>query len=194
MLLINDAEGLPPLPPGLNMDNINFDLEDDEVIMALDGPIFNALNALNAAVFPGPVGLDLLAIRQAVAVDAMIANNDGQGRRPAAVAAPLPPCVCEAVEELHTSLISCYSHLLLLCGRAESTVTESSRRLGQAIGRLRAALVCTRRRSLQAIFAAASTWRTLRHSIAYTLIDWERVCRKILPILFYIFIYKYSVF
>lgn len=173
MLWINNAEALPPLPPDVNMEGLDFNvLVEDEDDDDDDTP----LNNLNIGILQGPTDIEIIPVRPPVSVDSMLTSNNGQGRTPAAVAVPLPPCVCEAVEELHTSLISCYSHLLLLSGRAESTVTESSRRLGQTIGRLRAALICTRRRSLQAISAAASTWRTFRHSIAYTLIDWERVC------------------
>lgn len=173
---MNNAEGAPVGLPGVDLD----EADEDDNNNLLDNETINAI--LNE---PGTPTLEVNAtslIMQAIAADAFRSLNSdyGQRRAPgsgatASAATTLPPCVCEAVEELHTSLVSCYSHLLLLSGRLETTVTESNRRLGQAVSRLRAALVCTRRRSLQALHAAASTWRTLRHSIAYTLIDWERV-------------------
>uniref|UniRef100_A0A5K3ETL7 E3 ubiquitin-protein ligase n=1 Tax=Mesocestoides corti TaxID=53468 RepID=A0A5K3ETL7_MESCO len=85
----------------------------------------------------------------------------------------LPPSLSEAAEELHTSLVSSYSHLMVLSGKDETTA-GTGRHLTQSISRLKAALVCTRRRSFQAILAAACEWRALRHSIAYTLVIWER--------------------
>ncbi|VDD74451.1 unnamed protein product [Mesocestoides corti] len=92
----------------------------------------------------------------------------------------LPPSLSEAAEELHTSLVSSYSHLMVLSGKDETTA-GTGRHLTQSISRLKAALVCTRRRSFQAILAAACEWRALRHSIAYTLVIWERCLRQLGP-------------
>nr|CDS30434.2 e3 ubiquitin protein ligase ubr2 [Hymenolepis microstoma] len=47
--------------------------------------------------------------------------------------------------------------------------------------RLRASLLCTRGRALQALSAASSTMRTLRHTIAYTILSWERYLRRLGP-------------
>ncbi|VDK43147.1 unnamed protein product [Taenia asiatica] len=181
-MMANDTEDAPVGLPEMDLDEAD---EDNDNNNLLDNEAINAI--MNE---PGLPALEVNAtslIIQAIAADAFrsLDREHGQWRAPGsgatASAAALPPCVCEAVEELHTSLVSCYSHLLLLSGRLENTVTESSRRLGQAVSRLRAALVCTRRRSLQALHAAASAWRTLRHSIAYTLIDWERYLRLLGP-------------
>uniref|UniRef100_A0A0R3X6X4 E3 ubiquitin-protein ligase n=1 Tax=Hydatigena taeniaeformis TaxID=6205 RepID=A0A0R3X6X4_HYDTA len=181
MVLMNNAEDAPIGLPGVDLDEAD---EDNDNNNLLDNDTINAI--LNE---PGTPASEVNAslIMRAIASDTLGSLNRDHGQRhtgpspTVSAVASLPPCVCEAVEELHTSLVSCYSHLLLLSGRLETTVTESSRRLGQAVSRLRAALVCTRRRSLQALHAAASAWRTLRHSIAYTLIDWERYLRVLGP-------------
>ncbi|CDS37527.1 e3 ubiquitin protein ligase ubr2 [Echinococcus multilocularis] len=181
MIMINNAEDAAAGLPAVDLDEAD---EDNDNNNLLDNETVNAI--VNE---PGTPALEVSAtslIMQAIVADSFrsLDREDGQQRTSgssATAATALPPCVCEAVEELHTSLVSCYSHLLLLSGRLETTVTESSRRLGQAVSRLRAALVCTRRRSLQALHAAASAWRTLRHSIAYTLIDWERYLRLLGP-------------
>lgn len=83
----------------------------------------------------------------------------------------------EAAEEFHTSLVSCYSHLAYLAQQVEATTpsVNSSKALAQTTSRMKAALVCTRRRGLQALQVAANEWRSLRYAVAYTLINWERV-------------------
>lgn len=86
-------------------------------------------------------------------------------------AAILPPCICEAIDEFCTSLKSSYSHFVIL-SEEPLTDSQSPSRLPY---RLRASLLCTRGRALQALSAASSTMRTLRHTIAYTLFSWERV-------------------
>ncbi|VDL59737.1 unnamed protein product [Hymenolepis diminuta] len=92
-------------------------------------------------------------------------------------AAILPPCICEAIDEFCTSLKSSYSHFVILSEEPLAD-SQSPSRLPY---RLRASVLCTRGRALQALSAACSTMRTLRHTIAYTLFSWERHLRRLGP-------------
>lgn len=98
---------------------------------------------------------------------------------------PLPTPLIEAAQELHTSLMSAYSRLfsiseLLVTPSSAGTSTSSTEKTHEerfiaAVSPLKAAFTCCRRRGLRAIQSAAFEWRALRHSVAYTMVVWERV-------------------
>lgn len=123
-------------------------------------------------VLPAPILPE--QIHQLIQRRAHSSRNSPRANSRSTLSATLPPCICEAVEEFFTSLISCYSHFVFLSEDSPDDTSPSARLL-TASSRLRASLLCTRKRALQALSAAATTLRTLRHTIAYTLISWERV-------------------
>ncbi|KAL7058874.1 hypothetical protein AAHC03_013990 [Spirometra sp. Aus1] len=129
-----------------------------------------------------------------------VGGSSSSGRSTGAI----PPPLCEAVDELHLSLRSSYARLLVFAefispSEDEAEMEEQNAegmeatepvsltspaqidRFYQAATHLRAAVECTRRRGLRAVWSAACEWRAVRHSVAYTLVVWERHMRQLSP-------------
>uniref|UniRef100_A0A0X3P8H3 E3 ubiquitin-protein ligase n=1 Tax=Schistocephalus solidus TaxID=70667 RepID=A0A0X3P8H3_SCHSO len=154
----------------------------------LDGPL---PATAQATIHPGAAATS--THRVPTARETPVGSSSGiSGRSPGII----PPPLCEAVDELHLSLRSSYARLLVFAefispseDEAEIEATEPASlvsstqidRFYQAATHLRAAVECTRRRGLRAVWSAACEWRAVRHSVAYTLVVWERHMRQLSP-------------
>ncbi|VDO05848.1 unnamed protein product [Rodentolepis nana] len=153
------------MPAWLEMD----DNEDNDEEMDVPNAFFEMLQQQGVQLI-APPALFNVQIQSWLHSRNAAASTRSSSRTKVMNAAILPPCICEAIDEFCTSLKSSYSHFVILSDEP-SADSQSSSRLPY---RLKASLLCTRGRALQALSAASSTMRTLRHTIAYTILSWER--------------------